>query len=113
MVTCEELTGSGRTAGKADLSQYGVLHEDGKRLIAGWFERAWEARDCEPEESFEPFIFAFIALNAWASCITGCDRDAQWRNALALDPVVGGDFSRLAADPSSSVSAPAREFQRL
>ncbi len=113
VVTCEELIRSGRTTGRADLSRYRVLHKDGKRLITGWFERAWEARHCEPEESFEPFVFAFIALNAWASCVTGFDRDTQWRNALALDPVVGGDFSRLAADPSSSVSVSAREFRRL
>ena len=74
-MTSQELIGSSRPAKRVDLSRYRVLHEDGKRLITGRFERAWKTRDCEPEESFEPFVFAFIALNAWVSCVTGFDRD--------------------------------------
>ena len=45
----------------------------GRRLIRGWFERAIEQRNCDAEESSEPFVFAFIALNGWASCVTTFD----------------------------------------
>ena len=45
----------------------------GRRLIRAWFERAIEQRNCDAEESSEPFVFAFIALNGWASCVTTFD----------------------------------------
>ena len=85
----------------------------GRRLIRGWFERAIEQRNCDAEESSEPFVFAFIALNGWASCVTTFDQGTAWRNALTLDKRIGEDFSRLVADPSSPVGGPAREFRQF
>lgn len=110
---CTELIRDGSLREKVRLSRYSALHGDGRRLIRGWFERALEQRNCEAEESFEPFVFAYIALNGWASCVTTFDRDTAWRDALALDRRIGNDFSRLVADPSSPVGGPAWEFRRL
>ncbi len=110
---CTELVRDGSLRGKVNLSRYSALHEDGRRLIRGWFERALEQRNCEAKESFEPFVFAFIAFNGWASCVTRYDDDWKWRGALALDRRIGDDFSRLVAEPSSPVGGPAREFRRL
>jgi hypothetical protein len=61
---CEELMRNPRLAGRVDRSRYWTLHPEGRRLVSGWFERAWQARDCDPEDSFEPYIFAFVAFNA-------------------------------------------------
>jgi hypothetical protein len=96
-----------------DFTQYRILHEDGRQLISGWLRRAWHERDCEPIDSFEPYIFAFITLNAWASCVTGHDDDRKWRDALMLNGKLHESFSHLRADPSSNVFALAYEFQRL
>jgi hypothetical protein len=110
---CEELIRNPRLTDKVDLSRYRTLHPDGRRLVSGWFQRAWEARNCTPANNFEPFIFAFIALNAWASCVTTFDRDRDWRDALSLDQTLSDDFSRLVDDPSSPVGGPADELRRL
>ena len=31
---------------------------------------------------FEPFIFLWIAFNAWAACVTGMDDDFKWKIVL-------------------------------
>ena len=113
LVTCSELVSRKRLDGgyryrseaeirdlarraneRTDLPKYRRLQSDGRRLISGWFEKAWAERDCEPENSFEPFVFAFIAMNAWASCVTSRDADREWRDALALNRIMGADFDR-------------------
>ncbi len=96
---CSELVRDDSLRGKVRLSRYSDLHDDGRKLIRGWFERALEQRNCEAEESFEPFVFAIIAVNGWASCVTTFDNDTAWRDALALDRQIGDDFSRIVADP--------------
>ena len=40
-----------------DLKRYMRLHPAGKKLILGWFNRAWEMRNKKDEHCFEPFIF--------------------------------------------------------
>ena len=57
--------------------RYEVLHRDGKNLIDTWFARANNKACCTAKESFEPFIYCWIAFNAWASCVNGEDRDAK------------------------------------
>lgn len=76
-------------------SRYNDLHDDGKRLIAGWLQRAWKAHGQHLEEPFEPFIFAWIAFNAWGACVTGEERDHEMIQALAWDRELGCEFSRL------------------
>ena len=66
-----------------------------QRLITGWFDRGWENADCPANESFEPFIFTWIAFNGWAACITGEDGDRAWLDALMLDPTVAEHFDTL------------------
>jgi hypothetical protein len=113
MTVSAELVRNPKLAVRVDLSRYWALHPEGQRLVSGWFKRAWQKRNCDPEDSFEPFVFAFIALNGWASCVSGLDRDRDWMDALSLDPVVGEDFAMSVADSSSLVSDSAYELMRL
>jgi hypothetical protein len=121
---CAELFGDGRSsagnldqaekwAEETDLGLYCGLHPDGRRLMRGWFREAWNRRDCDAEDSFEPFIFVWIAFNGWAACVTGRDSDRQWRSALTLNRTVREDFARLAAEVESPVATHAAEFARF
>ena len=66
------------------LESHRWLHEDGRRLITSWFERAWEQRDNE-KATFEAFIFAWMSVNAWAACVTGEDQDREYMRRLKND----------------------------
>jgi hypothetical protein len=80
---CTELIRNPDLGRLFDDDRFWMLHPDGRRLIVHWFQRAWRRRDCDPAESFEPFIFCWIALNGWAACCTELDQDRQWLDALA------------------------------
>ena len=78
-----------------DIGAYERLHSDGKRLIRAWFDRAYRKIDCQAGESFEPFIFAWISFNAWGSCVTGEDRDAELVRRVANCPRLREMFENL------------------
>jgi len=77
-----------------DLRKHDYLHPDGHRLITTWFERAWRAR-LDEECTFESFVFAWIAVNAWAACITGKDRDSEYMDRLVHDSGLHLAFDQL------------------
>jgi hypothetical protein len=81
-VTCQELFRNGNLNRRENFDRYVYLHPDGQELIYGWFKRAWNMRESEMEDSFEPFIFTWISLNGWAACVTGLDGDRDWVDAL-------------------------------
>jgi hypothetical protein len=110
---CSELINPQRSTGTADLRRYRRLHTDGQQLIRGWFDRAWDMRDCKAEDSFEPFIFAWIALNGWAACITERDADREWRDALTSSQVVCDEFAQVVAEHGSGAAGHAREFHQF
>ena len=93
-------------AASTNLHRYRDLHPDGRRLIQIWFRRAERAEHRGAEggsdgESFEGLIFAWIAFNGWASCVTGKDTDKEMIEALSLNAQLCDDFeSLLANDPS-------------
>ena len=70
------------------------LHEDGRRLITAWFERAWEQRGNE-DATFESFIFAWMSVNAWAACVTGEDQDHEYMRRLKADGELRQRFQRV------------------
>lgn len=78
-----------------DHGVYDRLHRDGKRLISAWATRAHRAVDCDPDKSFEPFIFMWIAFNAWGACVTGEDRDAEMVRRTANCPRLRESFRNL------------------
>ena len=109
-MTCQELVKNRRFADNVDLQRYDNLHRDVKEVVNQWFKRAWKQRDCKPENSFEPFIYAWFALNVWAACVTGHENDWKWRAALSINHTLCSDFSEKVNDSKSPISELAGEF---
>jgi hypothetical protein len=84
------------------------LHPAGRKLIQDWAERAATQFDCAERDSFEPFIFGWIALNGWACCVTAEDRDSDYLDALLLDFDLDREFKELLA---TDLLAAGREFR--
>jgi hypothetical protein len=72
------------------------LNPHGERLIWRWFERASEGLTDDP---FGSFIYAWIAINGWASCCSGKESDTELVDAMASDPVLQNEFEALKKDP--------------
>lgn len=82
------------------LQKHRQLHADGQRLIFSWFEHAWARRDAE-EATFESFVFAWISVNAWASCVTEEDQDWKYMRGLTGDRGLHDQFESLVeTDPA-------------
>lgn len=79
------------------LDRHRGLHEDGQRLITAWFERAWAERINE-QATFEAFIFAWMAVNAWAACVTGEDQDSEYMRRLKDDEGLRLRFQQVIAE---------------
>jgi hypothetical protein len=50
-------------------------------------------RHADIQNCFEPFIFTWIALNAWGECVTGQERDEDWVRSLAHDQLLNDTFA--------------------
>lgn len=94
------------------LDKHRYLHQDGQRLITTWFDRAWRAR-ADDSAAFEGFVFAWIAVNAWAACVTGEDRDREYMDRLANDPGLRAAFDNLMASSAAFEQEAERFFQLL
>ncbi|MGJ5813664.1 hypothetical protein [Paludibaculum fermentans] len=80
---CPELNLNAGLRDRFNRHRFDRLHYEGRRIISHWFRLAQEKLDCDPAESFEPFIYAWIAFNGWASCCTELDQDRQIIEALS------------------------------
>lgn len=69
-------------------------------LITGWLDAAWAQRDCSQENSFEPFVYAYLSLAGFLNCATPFDQDRQALGALVLSDELPGRrvFARLVAE---------------
>ncbi len=111
---CEELLSKSTSpVPRVKLEQDVHLHPHGRRLIQGWFDRGWRMRDQDGEECFEAFIYTWIAVNSWASCVTGRDTESVYLNALIQDSRLGRKFDELLSDQSSPLTINVREFGQL
>jgi hypothetical protein len=63
---CAELIRNAGLRDRFDSHRFQELHHDGRRLVAHWFSLASERLECDPADSFEPFIYAWISFNGWA-----------------------------------------------
>jgi hypothetical protein len=94
-------------SGEVVRHRFQELHWEGRRLVCGWAERAANQFDCPDQDSFEPFIFGWIALNGWACCVTEEDRDSGYLDALLLDSDLDRGFNEHLA---GNLLAAARDF---
>jgi hypothetical protein len=105
ITTCRELLGlyppeeapkNTIKVAQVNFDEFDQLQGGGRELIRSFFVRARSQSQCQPQDSFEPFIFGWIALNSWASCVTGVDNgDTPYLNALMLDRELKQRFGRL------------------
>lgn len=87
MTVCPELLGRTNSRGRSrrqqvsvDFSRFERLPEEGRWLIREWLRKAEQA-----EDPFEQFIFAWLAFNGWAECITESNTDREYLRALMQD----------------------------
>lgn len=80
------------------MERYRRLHPQGQSLIRGWYDRGREQAVRSDSAVFEAFIFTWIALNGWAACVTGEDRDASWRDGVAFSRKLGALFLEMRDD---------------
>jgi len=113
MNICSELLGGRKPSRKIQHERYQYLHPHGRRLISGWFGRALDLLDAGQEECFEGFIFAWIAVNAWASCVTGLDIDIAIIRTMMIDPILNNYFEQMVQREDSIFSQNVREFHSL
>jgi hypothetical protein len=93
---CNDLITSARRNGvkRVDCSRFDLMLPEGQTFINRWAQRAIDRAGCRDNQSFEPFIFGWIALNGWASCVTGSESDQAIVNSLMLDPDLNLRFER-------------------
>lgn len=91
-----------------DRAMFGYL-TDGKAIVRRWSERASRSLDeRRPNQSFEQFIYAYIALNGWAACCSGTDTDQFQVETMAADTLMEAEFQELCqANPNYLVSVEA------
>ncbi|MGA8731127.1 MAG: hypothetical protein WB608_20385 [Terracidiphilus sp.] len=82
-------------SGRVIRHRFQELHQEGQKLIQGWAERAAAQSNCVERDSFELFIYGWIALNGWACCVTAEDRDSDYLDALLLDADLNREFQGL------------------
>jgi hypothetical protein len=109
-VDCMYREQAGR-ATRIQLNRFHALHPDGQRLVRGWFEKAHAAMTTD-DECFEAFIFAWFAVNGWAACVTGNDRDADYIRALQRSAELAEKFQTL-LDGNPQFQSAAADFQRF
>jgi hypothetical protein len=58
-------------------------------------------------------FFEWFALNGWAACVSGADRDRDYLDALMCDQTMCDDFARLLSDPANPFGSYATSFAQL
>jgi hypothetical protein len=76
------------------------MHEQSRRLIRSWFDKAIENQNAPPEDSFEPFIYAWFAFNGWVACVTSEDTDSRYMQELIADEKLQQKFAGLLSGDS-------------
>lgn len=98
---------SRRDDSRLDLQSHRRLHEQGRKLISSWFEKAWDQRSAD-DVIFESFIFAWFSVNAWAACVTEMDRDLEYVQCLSRNAEMNSIFDRLMGEDHAFVDAATR-----
>lgn len=106
---CDELVHDREQGRQLEFERYSFLRGAGGVVESLWL-RGSSRRDAGPEDSFEPFIYTWIALNAWAECVSGEERDSRWVRALSIDPQLGDRFRSCAPHQDSPLRVHLAEF---
>lgn len=91
---CPEFAWDVREPPAVRRERYDLLHPEGHALIEGWYRHARRLHEAGAGV-FEPFIFTWIAINAWGACVTDEDRDRYYVVGLAADQHLQHSFQEL------------------
>ena len=108
--SCRKSSGDGMAIQSIN---YDALHGEGTKLIDQWLSRALDKENGGEGRAFERFIYAWIAFNGLASCLTGKEKDSEILAAIAGCPSLQLAFDRQKADSlafSRQVAALCGEF---
>ena len=81
---CTDLLGTQARPEALEFERFGYLR-GGQGVVESWWHRAWGLRRSTGADVFEGFIYAWIAFNGWAECVSGEEKDARWVRALSMD----------------------------
>lgn len=115
---CRELLESRRrnrnnaNNGAIDFGKYWRLPREGQNLIGGWFKLACDRLEEGEEKCFDAFVFAWIAFNGWASCITNLDGDRRIIRTLMQYEPICQKFTELCAS-DTNLNSYATHFRDL
>ena len=90
----------------------GSLPGNCRSIIEGWFRRATSNLHAPESECFEPFIFTWIAFNAWAEAVTGLEQDSKWVEAVSRHDFLLGAFANHIQNANDDVTRAAQDFRR-
>lgn len=88
------------TPPRIQLNRFSILNPVSQQLVRSWFVRAYAAKNDE-EACFEAFIFAWFAVNGWAACVTGKDRDSEFIKMLQRSDELAAQFQTLLGQDDS------------
>lgn len=109
-MVCAELVKDAAGNGVVDQNRFKELHSDGRRIITRWAKRALQEDKSAANDPFEHFIFAWIAFNGWATCVTGKDKDIDYLAAIYRDERLNSEFiEKLSGDFLNDLNC----FQKL
>jgi hypothetical protein len=100
-----------RPMARVDFGRFGRL-PNGRHIIEGWFRRAIGSLHGSDSECFEPFIFAWIAFNAWAESVTELEQDREWVSALSRDDFLSEAFGDRVSNTDDEVTREAERFRQ-
>jgi len=83
-----------------------------KEIVRHWHARGRSGAVNPAADCFEPFIFTWIALNAWGECVTDQEQDERWVQDLAQDPSLSQEFTIFLSGADSSRCL-AEEFRKF
>jgi hypothetical protein len=95
--------GATKAEWRIDRGRFHGLHPDGRDLIQDWVEKA--ALEADRNNRFGAFIYAWIGLNAWASCCSGEEQDRTQLDLMMLDEDLTDHFERLTAEGPNGEAA--------
>lgn len=107
---CHELLNHRYAGVSVNFDRYQMLPLEGRELISDWFVRSWEMRESQDKACFEAFFFAWIAVNGWAACVTECDEDRGYLDALMRNAQLCQDFTKFAAAQESPFAYNVKQF---
>lgn len=111
-MNCTEVLSRRQRISPLNFNNYTYLR-GARNVVESLWARGFSGVEARPEDSFEPFIFTWIALNAWGECVSSEQTDAGWVRAVSCDVPLGTQFDALVNQSHSRLRQSLEEFVRF